>query len=148
MPRAAPIALAAVLSAIALTAHADNPPYYANVGVAIDGYDTVAYFSTGRAVSGQPEIEVEWKGAVWRFASERNRDMFEMNPRAYAPRFGGYCAYALSRGYVDSPDPQAWKIVDGKLYLTHSPSFLDAWLQDITGNIELGEANWPAILRD
>lgn len=144
----APIALAASLWTLAVPAFADSAVYYSDGGAAIDGYDTVAYFTAGEAVPGRPGIEVEWKGAVWRFASKTNRDRFEMNPRAYAPQYGGYCAYAVSRGHVADPDPQAWKIVDGKLYLTHSPGVFAMWSSDIVGNIALGETQWPAVLKD
>ncbi|MFV0512934.1 MAG: YHS domain-containing (seleno)protein [Jhaorihella sp.] len=135
-----------VLSALAAPVRADSPVWYSGDGVAINGYDTVAYFTAGKPVPGRTGIEVEWKGALWRFASRRNRERFEANPRAFAPQYGGYCAYAVSRGHVASTDPRAWKIVDGKLYLTHSPSVFRAWLRDIAGNLALSDANWPGVL--
>ncbi|TMV07892.1 YHS domain protein [Ruegeria sediminis] len=129
-------------------AHAETPVFYVNHGAAIGGYDTVSYFRSGGPIPGRPEYAVMWKGAVWQFASQDNRELFEANPRAYAPQFGGYCAYAVGRGYLATTDPEAWRIVDGKLYLTHSPDVARLWRQDIPGNIVLAEQNWPGVLQD
>lgn len=122
--------------------------FYANDGTAIGGYDTVAYFTRGAPTMGQPDIAVMWKGAIWHFSSHENREAFEANPRAYAPQFGGYCAYAVALGYTTSTDPQAWKIVDGKLYLVHSRDIEQVWERELTGNIALAEAHWPGVLFD
>lgn len=122
--------------------------YYANDGAAIGGYDTVSYFMAETPVMGNPNIAVMWKGAVWYFASHENREAFEANPKAYAPQFGGYCAYAVSRGYTTSTDPNAWKIVDGKLYLVHSQVVENLWERDEQQNIELAEEHWPQVLRN
>ncbi|SEG12130.1 hypothetical protein SAMN05421751_11185 [Jhaorihella thermophila] len=146
MPLRRPFALFAALFVMTVSAWADPPVVSAEGGVAIRGYDTVAYFRQGQAVRGRPDIAVQWKGAVWRFASEDNRETFESNPRAYAPRFGGYCAYAVSRGHLAAGDPRAWRIVGGHLYLIHDPALKRAWERDIPGNLALAEANWPAVL--
>lgn len=130
----------------ALAARADAPVYQVTDGAAVSGYDTVAYFVKGQAIPGRPDIEVEWKGAVWRFASLENRRRFEANPRAYAPQYGGYCAYALSKGHLANTDPRAWKIVNGRLYLVHSLALFKVWLRDIPGNLALSDANWPDAL--
>lgn len=124
----------------------DRALFYARNGVAISGYDTVAYFVSGAAVPGRPDIAVMWRGAVWRFATRRNREVFEANPRAYAPQYGGYCAYGVAQGHAMGSDPLAWHIVDGKLYLIHNPDLLKAWLADPVGFIARSEANWPAAL--
>ena len=84
-------------------------------GLAIRGTDPVAYFTEGEAVEGNEEYELEWNGAIWRFSSEENLELFEEDPEAYAPQYGGYCAKAFSEGNVVSTDPEAWKIVDDKL---------------------------------
>ena len=139
--------LLAVLAPAAGPARAGSPLFHTENGVAIRGYDTVAYFRRGEAVPGRPDIAVAWKGAIWRFASQDNREAFEANPRAYAPRFGGYCAYAVSRGYLAAGDPQAWEIVDGRLYLIHDPALKRVWERDVAGNLALAEANWPALLK-
>lgn len=125
----------------------DTSPYYSKGGAAIGGYDTVAYFTTGAAVQGDPEYAVMWKGAMWQFASRKNREIFEANPRAYAPQYGGYCAYSMSKGRMSGTDPEAWRIVDGKLYLIHNRIYMKVWVRDPTHYIVLGNANWPGILR-
>ena len=89
---------------------------------------------------------MEYDGAVWRFASAENREAFAANPVQYAPQYGGYCAWAVSQGYTASTDPEAWRIVDGKLYLNYSRSVQQKWEQDIPGNITAGDANWPKVL--
>ncbi|SLN40918.1 hypothetical protein ROA7023_01608 [Roseisalinus antarcticus] len=87
-----------------------------------------------------------WRGAEWRFASAQARTAFEMAPERLAPAFGGYCAYAASRGYLAPTIPEAWTVHDGRLYLNASLRARELWLQDIPGNIAKGMANWPAIL--
>ena len=114
-------------------------------GTAIDGTDPVAYFTAGKAVEGSSKYTVNWDGAKWRFASAQNRDLFKTNPDKYAPQFGGWCAFAVSRGYTASVDPKAWSIVNGKLYLNYSLSVREQWNEDIPGNITLGQRNWPGL---
>ena len=114
--------------------------------LAIRGTDPVAYFTEGKAVAGTSEYETEWQGATWRFSSAENLELFESDPEAYAPQYGGYCAKALSEGNVVSTDPEAWKIVDDKLYLNYSPEVQQQWVQDIEGNIELADNMWPDVL--
>ncbi|AAV94451.1 twin-arginine translocation pathway signal sequence domain protein, putative [Ruegeria pomeroyi DSS-3] len=138
--------LAGALTASALPLWAETPVFYADDGAAIRGYDTVAYFTQGAPVQGAPAIAVMWKGAVWHFASHENRAAFEANPRAFAPQFGGYCAYAVARGYTTDTDPTAWRIVDGELFLIHSPEVARLWAEDIAGNIAGARRNWPSVL--
>ena len=120
--------------------------FYTHGGAAISGYDAVAYFVSGAAVRGRPDIAVTWRGAVWQFSNRRNREVFEANPRAYAPQYGGYCAYGVAQGQATGTDPLAWHIIDGKLYLIHNPKLLQAWLGDPAGYIARGDANWPEAL--
>src|SRR5437764_481032 len=88
------------------------PVYKDGNGLAIRGYDPVAYFQQGGPVKGSPALRQEWMGATWLFSSAANRDVFATNPDKYAPRYGGYCAYAVSEGDTASIDPEAWRIVD------------------------------------
>ncbi len=129
-------------------ARAEQPIFHAREGAAIGGYDTVAYFTDGRAVPGAADIMVMWKGVVWHFSSDAHREAFEANPRAYAPQYGGYCAYAVSFGQLMGTDPTSWQIVDGKLYLAHSAPVLRIWSGDVPGYLVQSEANWPAVLFD
>lgn len=139
-------AIALPVTLAARGAWASTPPVYAEDGVAIDGSDAVAYFSEGAPVAGNPGITLDWNGATWRFASETNRDAFAADPEAYAPQFGGYCAWAVSRGYTAPTIPEAWTIHDGKLYLNFSRRIQRRWERDIPGNIARGEQNWPHVL--
>lgn len=142
--RAFTVLLATVLPASAVSARV--PMIFATDGLAIRGYDPVAYFRERGPVPGKAAYRVMWKGAVWQFASARHLDLFEANPRAFAPRYGGYCAYAVSRGYTASTDPRAWRIEGGQLYLNHSLRVRELWQRDIPGNISKANANWPAVL--
>ncbi len=114
-------------------------------GAAIDGADPVAYFNDGRYVPGSRDFTAEWNGASWRFASAENRAAFLENPESYAPQYGGYCAWAVSRGYTAKIDPEAWRIVDGKLYLNYSKGVRSKWVRDIPGNIAKADRNWPGL---
>lgn len=113
--------------------------------LAVGGYDVVAY-ADGAAAKGRPEFEYRWRNAIWRFASAASRERFEREPDRFAPQFGGYCAWAVSRGYTADIDPEAWRIVDGKLYLNYSKRVQKMWEQDVRSNIAKGIANWPGVL--
>ncbi|MDH3738715.1 MAG: YHS domain-containing protein [Alphaproteobacteria bacterium] len=141
-----PTLLFAVVVAAAGPALAIAPVFSAD-GVAIRGYDPVAYFSEGKPVAGSAQHSVEFKGTKWLFASAENRDLFVANPEKYAPQYGGYCAWAVANNYTASIDPDAWTIKDGKLYLNFSKFVRARWAIDKSGNIAKGDANWPG-LRD
>ena len=87
-----------------------------------------------------------WRGATWHFASDANRALFEADPLAFAPQYGGWCAWAVAEGYTASTVPDAWSIVDGRLYLNFSRSVQRRWERDIPGNIARADANWPGVL--
>lgn len=137
-------ALAIALSS-GLGAAVQAGPVNAPSGVAIEGYDPVAYFKQSKPVKGSPKFSAAHDGATWRFSSAENRDAFSANSARYAPQFGGYCAWAVSQGYTAKIDPAAWKVVDDKLYLNYSKSVQKRWSKDIPGNIRKGNANWPGI---
>lgn len=115
-------------------------------GVAVAGHDPVAYFTEGKPVKGSKEHTLMYVGAEWRFSSADSKAKFMANPAAYAPQFGGYCAYAVSQGYTAKGEPDVWKIVDGKLYLNFSKGVQRRWERDIPGHIASGEKNWPKVL--
>lgn len=110
--------------------------------LAVKGFDTVAYFTAQASVAGNPNYEYVWNGAKWLFSSAENRDMFMKNPEKYAPQFGGYCSYAVSKGYTADGDPNAWKIIDGKLYLNYNQKVKEMWQQNQEQFIKEGEKNW------
>jgi hypothetical protein len=115
-------------------------------GTAVKGYDVVAYFTEGEPVKGSSAHTFQWQGATWRFASAEHRDLFAASPADYAPQYGGYCAYAVATGYKADIDPEAWRLVDGRLYLNLSKSVQALWDQDIPGYIAKADANWPKLM--
>ena len=139
-------AAAALLAAPRPAAAAEDPVYSDWRGRAIKGYDPVAYHTEGKPVPGSADITHEWNDATWRFASEENRALFQADPARYAPQFGGYCAWAVSKGYTASVDPEAWSVVEGKLYLNYSKSVRKQWEADRPAAIARAEANWPKVL--
>lgn len=143
---AASLPVVATLAVLAPTVGASKPSIYANDGIAIDGTDAVAYFTEGKPVAGSPEFAHDWMGATCHFSTAENRDAFAADPEAYAPQYGGYCAYAVSEGYTASTVPEAWKIVDGKLYLNFSRRIQRRWERNIPERIESADANWPSVL--
>jgi YHS domain-containing protein len=140
--------LAACAVALATPALAGTPEIYTGIvaGTAVGGYDPVAYFTEGKPVQGRADIAHVWKGVSWRFASEKNRELFKAKPEAYAPQYGGYCAYAVSIGQTAHGDPHAWSVVNRKLYLNYSLRVKNRWDKDQTGYIASGDKNWPKVL--
>jgi YHS domain-containing protein len=131
----------------ALSATTTAPAVYtASDKLAVGGYDVTTYFTQGKPVRGSARHELMLRGATWRFASGESKARFQANPSAYAPRFGGYCAWAVSQGYLASGDPQQWKIVDGKLYLNFNARAKELWEADQADAIKRGHANWPGVL--
>ena len=117
---------------------------FAENGLAIRGYDPVAYFTDGRPMMGQPQHESSREGATWRFASAEHKASFEAEPARYLPQYGGYCAWAVAAKNEAFPiDPAAWRIVDGRLYLNFSQDVQRDWEKDIPGFIGKGDHNWP-----
>jgi enamine deaminase RidA (YjgF/YER057c/UK114 family) len=126
---------------LAPTARGDEPR------LSISGYDPVAYFTDGKPVPGSSEFEYVWHDARWRFASAAHRDLFVKDPEHYAPQYDGYCAMGVAwqQPHKDTVDPNAWAIVDGKLYLTHTPRSLVEWQQKAAENIKTADQNWPTV---
>jgi YHS domain-containing protein len=114
-------------------------------GLALKGYDPVAYFTENRPLAGKTEFTAQHEGATYRFASAANRDAFAAAPQKYAPQYGGYCAFGVAGGYKAPIEPEAWTVVDGKLYLNYNRSVRSKWSGDIPGFIRKGDANWPTV---
>ena len=144
------LALSGLALALAAVTASAGPQPVVNVSrgqLALRGYDAVAYWTDGRSIRGVASFTHRWNGAEWRFSSSANRDAFAKDPSRYAPRFGGYCAYAVSRGYTADGDPNVWRIVDGHLYLNYSKRAQVLWEEDIPGNVVRGSRNWPGVLQ-
>ena len=114
-------------------------------GIAIKGYDPVAYFTKGRAMKGSKEFAYKWLGTPWHFANDKHRDFFAADPVKYAPQFGGYCADGVAYGQSTANiNPEAWRIIDGKLYLNYDKGAA-VELEEIPGQISKAKANWPKV---
>ena len=116
--------------------------------IAIKGYDTVAYFKTGKALKGDESFSFKWHHMTWYFSTKENRDLFAANPENYAPQYDGYCAWAMTEARKAQTDPKIWRIVGGKLYLQCSQASLENWSRDIPGNIKKADANWLQLIRE
>jgi len=106
-----------------------DAPVFSTKEGAIRGYDPVAYFTEGKALKGKPEISTTWNGATWHFSSTEHRQLFTQNPEKYAPQYGGWCAYGWAQGYPAKTEPDAWSIVEGKLYLNYNQDIKQRWDQ-------------------
>lgn len=113
--------------------------------VAVGGYDTVAYFTEGLANEGRPHYTAVYKGAIYRFESKKNRDLFRAAPAKYVPQYGGHCAFGVTKNRKFAADPTAWHVVDGKLYLNFNKKMRDKWRKDIAGNVDEADEVWPGI---
>jgi YHS domain-containing protein len=143
----AALALAAAIPALTPAFAAPAPEVSVeSEGLAARGYDVTSYFLQGRPVRGNAAHQLKYKGVTWRFASADSLTKFKADPAAYAPQFGGYCAWAVSQGYIAPGDPEQWKIVDGKLYLNFNARAKELWEADQADAIKRGFANWPAVL--
>lgn len=145
------LARAAMLTALvagAFTPATAQRPLHVNAdehGLAIYGYDPVAYFTEGKPVEGRAEFTARHDGATWRFASAAHRDRFVADPGAYVPQYGGFCAFGVAGNYKVKVDPAAWRIVDGKLCLNYDTRVQRRWVADIPGYIAKAGANWPGL---
>lgn len=115
---------------------------------AIQGYDPVAYFKEAKPVKGKQELSYSWKNAEWHFSSAENLNEFKQNPEKFAPQFGGYCAYGVADGHKASTSPDAWTIVNGKLYLNYNSDVRDLWKKDQHAFIEKANKNWSTVKKE
>lgn len=122
------------------------PPISRNAaGLALKGYDPVAYFEVAKAVPGSPEFSHEFDGAKFLFRSETSKALFVADPAKYMPQYGGYCAWAVGHNYTAPADPEAWKMVDGKLYLNYNKGVQLKWIAEEGKLISAGDSNWAGL---
>lgn len=114
-------------------------------GIAINGYDAVAYFTESKPVEGKNDFSFDWNEAKWLFSSQVNLDAFKANPTKYAPQYGGFCAYGVSENHKSPTDPNAWTIVDDKLYLNYSKKVKELWSKDMPNRIQKANEFWPSL---
>jgi YHS domain-containing protein len=119
-----------------------QPEIFSNESGAINGYDPVAYFGESKPVKGSDSLTYQWKDAAWHFSSQKNLQAFKSNPDKYAPQFGGYCAFGMSRGYKAKTLPETWTVIDGKLYLNYNMDVKKEWSKTPEVYIEKANKNW------
>ncbi|QFT31111.1 YHS domain-containing (seleno)protein [Roseibium porphyridii] len=139
------LGLTALFSAVSFTASADEITTFTKGGAAIGGTDPVAYFTEGKPVAGSDEYTFTYDDVTWKFSSEENRDKFAAEPAKYAPQYGGFCAFGAAMGFKVPVVPEAWSIVDGKLYLNNSLKVQERFEQDVPGHINNATLNWEII---
>lgn len=128
---------------------ADEGPTFTNKnGIAINGYDTVAYFTQDAAVPGSDTFKTDWNHATWLFSSQENLDLFTANPEKYAPQYGGYCAYAVAKDSFAKIDPTQFTVLDGKLYLNYNARINRKWGKNRDQFIIDANDNWPGLLEE
>ena len=134
----------AIIADPSLAGNSVNTGYFG--GVAITGYDPVSYFTEGRAVRGVPDHAYSWLGTTWYFATPDHKELFARDPTKYAPQYGGFCSLGVSYGESTANiDPEAWRIIDGKLYLNYSVAGGAEWEQRFAEYRAAAEAKWPGI---
>jgi len=145
--------LACVLALAGMSAFAAPPIntlknsfFSTQTDTAINGYDSVAYFTQNAPVKGQDAFTFEWKGAKWKFSSAANLELFKSNPEKYAPQYGGYCAYGVAKDDLVKVDPEQFTIFEGKLYLNYDASVQKDWNKDRAGFIKQADAKFPKLL--
>ena len=117
-------------------------------GIAIRGYDPVAYFTMQKPVAGKDEFATDWMGATWNFSSQEHLELFTADPDKYAPQFGGYCAYGVAENDLVKIEPELWTIVDDKLYLNYDEGVQQLWEKDIPGYIDKANSNFDELLKN
>ena len=132
--------------ALPLVAQRYDRPYYANDnGVALERYDVVAYHLENEAIQGRARFRERWGGVTWYFANAENAALFAEDPERYLPQYGGYCAYAVAHNSLAPVDPEAFAVIDEKLYLNFSRSVQRRWNRRRVQYIERGDLNWPEL---
>lgn len=114
-------------------------------GLALEGYDPVAYFTEGEPIRGSAAYTTTHDGATYRFANAEHQAAFEAAPEKYTPAYGGYCAYGLAMGQKVGSDPEVWEIVDGQLYLNVNPDVQERWESNIPGFVKTADHNWDLV---
>ncbi|EHR72222.1 YHS domain-containing protein [Burkholderiales bacterium JOSHI_001] len=153
--RRATLTLAATLALLGLPAQAAEPPvntlknslFGGRTDTAINGYDTVAYFTENKPVKGRDNWVTEWMGAKWKFASQAHLDLFKAQPEKYAPQYGGYCAYGVTQDKLVKVEPDQFTLRDGKLYLNYDADIQAQWLKDPAGYIKAADAKFATLLK-
>ena len=132
---------------LSLTTNAQKAEIFSTDKGAIKGYDPVAYFTSSKPTKGKEEFTYTWKDATWYFSSAENLENFKDEPENYASQYGGYCAYGVAQGYAVKIEPEAWEIVEGKLYLNYNLEVQKSWQSKKKEYISTANTNWPKVLQ-
>lgn len=139
------ILFAVISLLIAPATYSQTSEVYQKDGVAINGYDVVAFFTKQAPTKGKAAFAHQWKNANWYFESQKNLDAFKAAPENYAPQYGGYCAFGTADGHKAPTEADTWTLVDGKLYFNYNIKVKSMWSKDTPAFIEKADKNWPAI---
>jgi len=137
------LVLVTIFSAVQM--NAQQKQVFTKNNIAVNGYDVVAYFTESKPVKGNDEHTVIWNDAIWLFATAEHARLFKTNPEKYAPQYGGYCAFGCSRGYKAKTEPDAWSIVNSKLYLNYNLQVRDTWSRNANEYIKKADTAWQSI---
>jgi hypothetical protein len=140
-----PLALVAALALAIATPAAAKTPFLENQAGAIEGWDPVTYFTTGKPRPGSFVLRFKHSGTVWHFVSKENREKFKASPESYEPQYGGWCAKAMAEGLVHHGEPKIWLLLEGKLYFFEDEATRKAWTADSAEMIAEADEAWPAI---
>jgi YHS domain-containing protein len=135
-----------VVAAVSTIAAAKDLQNLNSNGVAIQGYDPVAFFADNRPVKGNPQFQSDYHGAKYYFTSAEHKAAFDEKPAKYEPQFGGYCAYGASRGHKAPVKIEAWQIVDGRLLMQYDLDVKNDFNKDQQGNLHKADQNWPGLV--
>lgn len=136
---------ASLLLALLADAVAQKAAIFNRNGIAIGGYDVVAFFTDSKPIMGNKSFSYQWQDVSWYFASQQHLDSFRLSPEKYAPQYGGYCAYGTSEGHKAPTEIDTWKIVDGKLFFNYNKAVQKLWLKDQQNLIKKADERWPLI---
>ncbi len=136
-----------ILVASVAFGQAQSTKFFSTKGVAINGFDPVAYFVDKKATEGNDNYIYQWSGSSWKFSSQANLNQFKLNPEKYAPQFAGYCAYGCSENHKSPSDPRAWTIVDNKLYLNYNVEVKKMWMVDNADKIKKANTYWSTQIK-
>ena len=116
-------------------------------GIAVSGYDTVAFFTDKKPVNGDPSFSAKYQGATYIFASKEHKELFDASPEKYLPQCGGFCAFGVSVNALFPVDiVNTWQVREGKLYFNLNKSILKSFNKDFEGNVAKAEKNWPGLV--
>ena len=130
---------------ISVAAIAQTSEVYQKDGIAINGYDAVAFFTEKMPVKGDRQFKYSYKNVDWLFSSSDNKELFKTSPEKYAPQYGGYCAFGTADGHKAPTQVNTWTIADDKLYFNYNMKVKDMWIKNMQPNIEKADKNWPTI---